>query len=93
MADTNEIKEVLQEWLENPGWRKYYEEAPTDECRAFIALEFYYSDTEDEEVSEKMDEIEATLGVEDLKHLARYAGDNPRKGALLRKIAEMESAQ
>lgn len=91
MAGTNEIRKTLQEWLENPAWSRYYDTAPSERCREFIALEFYYSDTEDEAAAVKMDEIETTLNINDLKHLVRYAGSNPRKGALLRRIAEMET--
>lgn len=91
MSGTNEIRKALQEWLVNPGWRHYYDTAPSERCREFIALEFYYSDTEDEAAAEKMDEIETTLNINDLKHLAKYAGSNPRKGTLLRRIAEMET--
>ena len=36
----NEMERILKEWLENPFWREYYEEAPSDRCRELIALEF-----------------------------------------------------
>ena len=90
MDTAKAINTVLQEWLENPAWKAYYEEAPSDRCREFIALEFYYSDTEDEETAQNMDKIEAGLGIEDLKHLAEYAGNNPRKAALIRKIETLQ---
>lgn len=93
MADRNEIREVLQEWLENPAWKSYYEDAPSDRCRDFIALEFFYSDTEDEETAREMDAVEAELAAEDLRHLVLYAGNNPRKAALLRRIAALESGE
>ena len=92
MDTAKTINTVLQEWLENPAWKAYYEEAPSDRCREFIALEFYYSDTEDEETAQNMDKIEAGLGIEDLKHLAKYAGNNPRKAALIRKIETLQKS-
>ena len=90
MIGKNEIQSTLQDWLRNPSWKEYYDEAPSDRCREFIALEFYYSDTEDEKAAQEMDRIEAELNVEDLQHLAKYAGNNPRKAALLRRIETLQ---
>ena len=82
--------EALKEWLENPYWKKYYEEAPSEKCREYIALEFRYSDTEDEEIAEEMDALLETLRAEDLRHLAAYTGNNPERAALLKRAEEME---
>lgn len=81
------------EWLENPHWKKYYEEAPSDACRQYIALDFRYSDTEDEEVAEEMDTLLEKLREEDLRHLAAYAGNNPQKAALLKRAEELEKRE
>ena len=81
------MNEALKEWLENPTWKKYYEEAPSEKCRKYIALEFRYSDTEDEEIAEEMDALQETLRAEDLRHLAAYAGNNPERAALLERAA------
>ena len=83
----------ISEWLENPHWKKYYEEAPSDSCRQYIALDFRYSDTEDEEIAEEMDALLETLRAEDLRHLAAYAGNNPERAALLKRAEEMEQKQ
>ncbi len=83
----------IREWLENPYWKKYYEEAPSEKCREYIALEFRYSDTEDEEIAEEMDALLETLRAEDLRHLAAYAGNNPERAALLKRAEEMEQKQ
>ncbi len=87
-----EVKRMddISEWLENPYWKKYYEEAPSGACREYIALEFRYSDTEDEGIAEAMDALLETLRAEDLRHLAAYAGNNPQRTALLRRAEEME---
>ncbi len=45
MINREEIQENLEEWLENPSWAAYYRDAPSERCREFIALEFYYSET------------------------------------------------
>ncbi len=83
----------ISEWLENPAWREYYEDAPSDRCRKFIALEFRYSDTEDDETAKQMDAVEAELSVQDLRYLARYAGNNPRKADLMKRIAALEAGK
>ena len=85
------MSEALKEWLENPYWKKYYEDAPSEKCREYIALEFRYSDTEDEGIAEKMDALLETLRTEDLRHLAAYAGNNPERTVLLKRAEEMEN--
>ena len=85
-----EIQSTLQNWLRNPAWKAYFDEAPSDKCKEFIALEFYYSDTENEEIAQEMDRIETELGIEDLRHLAIYAGNNPRKAALIHRIEKLQ---
>ena len=90
MTDREDIKRNLEEWLQNPSWAEYYRSAPSDRCREFIALEFHYSETEDEEAGEAMDAIEEQMNAEELRHLMKYCGNTPRKGILARKIAEME---
>ena len=90
MADRNDIQENLKEWLENPSWAEYYSAAPSDRCREFITLEFWYSETEDDEVLPAMDALEDEMDAAELRHLAAWCGDNPRKGVLARKIAERE---
>ncbi len=86
------VKTVLDEYLENPYWAEYYRSAPSDRCREFIALEFYFSEYEDEEAGETMDGIEEQMDAEELRYLMKYCGNNPRKGMLARKIAEKEKA-
>ena len=90
MIDRDDLQKNLEEWLKNPYWAEYYRGAPSDRCREFIALEFYNSEEEDEEVGEAMDEIEEQMNAEELRHLMNYCGNNPRKGILARKIAEKE---
>ena len=86
------IKNVLDEYMGNPYWAEYYHSAPSDRCREFIALEFYYSEYEDEETGAAMDGIEEQMNAEELRHLMKHCGNNPRKGILARRIAEQEKA-
>ncbi|QUA54586.1 HD domain-containing protein [Aristaeella lactis] len=84
------FRQNLNEWLENPAWREYYETAPSIECQTLIALEFWYSETESEAAVEAMEGVETDLKLDDWKHLYKWCGNNPRKGLIARKIQEME---
>ena len=90
MTDTEKVRENLAEWLKNPSWAEYCGGAPSERCREFIALEFYYSEYEEEEAAEAMDGIEDGMDAEELRYLFSRCGNNPRKGVLARKIAERE---
>ena len=83
------VAENLKEWLENPFWREYYEGAPSDRCRELIALEFMYSEEEQDDLIPEMENIEKELALEDWRHLYRYCGDNPRKKAIHDRIREL----
>ena len=83
-----ELQKNLEEWLENPAWRKYYEKAPSEQCREFIALEFLYSEEESDEIAAAMDEKEKGLTIQDWKHLYKYCGNNPRKTFIQKKIRD-----
>lgn len=90
MVDAEAVRESLQEWLENPYWRQRYETAPTDKCKEYIALDYYYSDTEDDEVAEALDAMESELTLEDWKHLLRFTDPGPERGKILQMIQKLE---
>lgn len=90
MIDPNAVKETLAEWLENPHWASYYNGAPSDTLKEYIALDFYYSDTEDEEAAKSMDAMEDKLTLEDWKHLLKFSSPDPNRARIMRKIAELE---
>ena len=81
--------EILNKWLKNPYWRGYYEQAPTENCREMIALEFMYSENDSEEIAAALDEKERTLTLKDWQHLYKYCGNNPRKKLIQNRIREM----
>ena len=86
MVDENKVQESVAEFLENPYWAKYYNEAPSDVCKRYIALEFYFSDSEDEEAADEMDSLENELNLADWQHLLKYCGNNPRRVVIAEKI-------
>lgn len=69
MVDQRALKGVLEDWLSNPTWKEYYDMAPSDKCREYIALDFYASETEDEQAFEEMDAMLKDLGHDDLTYL------------------------
>ena len=68
-VDMNEVMEGLEEWLENPYWAQYYNKAPSERCKRYIALDFHYSDTESEEVANEADDLLERLGRQDIEYL------------------------
>ena len=84
----NQYAEILNEWLENPSWREYYEQAPSEKCREVIALEFVYSELETEEILEELEAAEKELGLEDWQYLYRHAR-GPEKKRIHDRIVEL----
>ena len=87
--NTQEINKTLEAFLENPYWAEYYNNAPSLKCKEYIKLEFYYSDSEDEDIAAHMDEMEKDFSLDDLKHLLKYCNNGPRKLALQKRIVEL----
>ena len=90
MLDMNEVMEGLGEWLDNPYWKAFYEEAPTEACKKYVAIYFYASDTEDEAAFEEMDKLEKDFGLSEWKHLLKFSGNTPEKAKIMKKIQELE---
>ena len=86
---SNKNAEILNEWLENPYWREYYEKAPSEKCREVIALEFLYSELEEDEVLEQLDEAEKELSLDDWLYLYKHCGNSPEKKRIHDRIVEL----
>ena len=93
VVNGKKVRKNLEEWLGNPYWAEYYRGAPSEKCREFIALEFYFSEYGDEEAAGAMDRIEEELDAAGLRYLMKCCGNSPRKGILARKITEKEAAE
>ena len=83
-----EYKGILNEWLENPSWREYFEKAPSEKCREVIVLEFVYSELEEEKILEELDAAEKELVVEDWQYLYKHA-HVPEKKRIHDRIVEL----
>lgn len=42
--DEKKIKKSITAYCKNPFWKELYYNAPSDECKRYVALGFYYSD-------------------------------------------------
>ena len=89
MVNASAVREGLNEWLQNPYWAEYYNTAPSDRCKEYIALDFYYSDTEDEGAAEALDKFEPFLELEDWEHIYKYT-EGPERAKIAQKIAELK---
>ena len=83
-----EYKGILNEWLENPSWREYFEKAPSEKCREVIALGFVYSELETEEILEELEAAEKELVLEDWQYLYKHA-HGPEKKRIHDRIVEL----
>lgn len=63
------IESNLKDWLQNPTWKAYYDEAPTEKCKEYIALDFYASETESDEAFTLLDKMIRELDYESLNYL------------------------
>ncbi|MBQ9251572.1 MAG: hypothetical protein IJ188_02925 [Clostridia bacterium] len=91
MVNQDAVKEVLTEWLDNPYWAAYYNDAPTEECKHYVALQMYASDTEDEEAFEELDQLLKHMGLPELNHLLQYAGNTPERARIAKIIDHLNN--
>lgn len=93
------MEKALAAFMKNPFWREYLETAPSEQCKEYIKLEFYYSDLtiagsdERDEVAKAMQQYESQFSVLDWKHLQKYAGNNPFWIKCKQKVEELSSVR
>ena len=78
MIDQQKVREVLDEWLQNPSWKEVYDGAPSSKCRKYIAMMFYSSETESQEAFDEIDRLEKGLSLTDLNYMY-HVMDGPVK--------------
>ena len=78
MVRQSAVENALSVYLQNPYWKKVYDEAPSEESRRHCALDFYngwYLGAKDGIAEQRR--IEKNLTLEDWKYLLKYSGNNP----------------
>lgn len=76
--DEAKIKVALDRFLQNKFWEGYYNNAPTERCKRYISLQFYWSFfINASDFMEEKQQLIDTMVLEDWKYLYKYAGNNP----------------
>lgn len=89
MIDPTAVRQNLDEWLQNPTWKELYDGAPSAACRKYIAMDFYASETEEDEAFDELDRMLEALDAEDLKYLYNGA-EGPEKKRFAQLIAQKQ---
>lgn len=89
------VNSAVQKACENPYWKEKYENAPSEACKRYVALGFYYSDnfgeiSDYEEYKAEREKLEAKFTKADWEHLYKYEGNNPRKSYYKKKMASAQ---
>jgi len=83
-------EKVFRRFLANPYWKKYYDEAPSKECKEYIKWVFICSDEEEtpEENLKQMKEAEEKLFVTDFEYLYEREENQQAKSVYKKKLAK-----
>ena len=89
------MEKALEKALQNPFWKKQYENAPSEECKDYLRYTFYSSacfdpDAEDAEDFDKLQaEVESKLKAADWEYLKQIVPGSPFVGYCDQKIKEL----
>ncbi|MCD8106800.1 MAG: hypothetical protein LUE20_02405 [Oscillospiraceae bacterium] len=94
--DLKRVERGLQEFFENPYWKKHYEKAPSDICREYIALGFARSvdffdcktDVDNSGLKRRKEELTAYFDIEDWRYTIINAGHYMAKINLCKQMEE-----
>ena len=92
----NLIKYSLNEAIKNPYWREYYETAPSEYCKRYIQLKFYFSEylgniPDYDEFKAACDRLENCFTKKDWQHLLKHCANNPRRTYYRNKLQQAEN--
>lgn len=76
--DERKVKIAVDLFLKNEFQTEYYNNAPTERCKRYISLQFYWSlFTDAKDYSDEKQFLIDTMELEDWRYLHKYAGSNP----------------
>lgn len=88
--DESKVQKAVEEFRKNPYWREYYDNAPTENCKRYVALEFYQSEYLDlQATQQERRALREAMTLQDFEHLYEYVGHNPLKGLYRGKIVAL----
>lgn len=95
--DKKKVKEAFDEYMKNPSWEKYYESAPSEECKEYIRFGWYRSKFgEPKDVDEYIklrDTVWDKLSVEDWEYIMEHVGNSPFRKVCKERIARLKEAR
>lgn len=86
MTQKERLDKAVQIFSKNEYWKEYYETAPSELCKEYIACEFSRSEFHVLADLDREKVIESDLTKDDWVHLMRYAGGNRQTAAIKTKM-------
>ena len=94
-VDDKKVEEAFVEYMENPAWKRYYENAPTDECRQYIKFNWYrskFGEPKDvEEFKRLRNDYWSKLSVEDWEYIMENVGNSPFRAVCKEHISRLRN--
>lgn len=83
-------EEAWKRFLANPYWKKYYDEAPSEECKEYIKWIFICSDVAElpEEYDKQLKSAEENLYYSDLEYLIEHEENAMARSYFKKKLAK-----
>ena len=94
--DKEKMREAMELYLQNDGWKEMYENAPSDVCKKFFRMTFYKSmhgEPSGERYAEVKEKVYASLGIADWEYLKNCFGNSPFRKVCSDKIKELQGQQ
>ena len=93
--EQKKLEKSVEETLENPFWKKQFEDAPSEECKDYVRYTFYSSDHYDPEGEDAaafdklQEEVESKLSVTDWQYLKHMLPNSPFVGYCTEQICRL----
>ena len=92
--DKKKEKMAFEEYMKNPSWEKYYNGAPSEECKEYIRFGWYRSKfgepTDPDEYKKLRDSVWEKLSVEDWEYIMDHVGNSPFRKVCKEQIAKLK---
>ena len=94
MVRKSAVENAKEVFLQNPYWKKVYDEAPSEESRRHCELDFYnswYLGSKDGIAEQRR--LEKNMTLEDWKYLLKYSANSPFRKKCKENIERLSNAQ
>ena len=95
MIDPKDYERAIQSFRQNPFWRGYYDDAPTERLKEWIGYQFCFSSgvKPKDDVISNLKRLENELNYQEWEYLHKYAGNNPFKARCRRMMEELKNME